>query len=54
MQISRLEDKKILCDVPHRWDSTYLMLKSCKGYENVISNVVNNKIGEIKITSNDW
>ena len=30
------------------------MLKSCQTYENVISYFVNNKIGEIKISSNDW
>ena len=30
------------------------MLKSCQTYVNVISNFVNIKIGEIKISSNDW
>ena len=31
-------------------DSTYLMLKSCVGYNNILSDYVNCKIGEIKIT----
>ena len=30
------------------------MLKSCETYENVISDFVYTKIGEIKISSNDW
>ena len=30
------------------------MLKSCVGYNNIISYYVNSKVGEIKITSNDW
>ena len=38
----------------HNWNSTYIMLKCCKGYEYIISNFVNTKIVEIEITSNDW
>ena len=30
------------------------MLKSCVGYDNLLSDYVNGKLGEIKITSYDW
>ena len=66
MQSSRLQEFYALCksfglkkrkfhrDVRHRWNSSYLMLKSCVGYDNLLSDYVNGKLGEIKITSYDW
>ena len=48
-----LKKRKFHHDVHHRWSSTYLMLKSCVGYDNLLSYYVNGKIGEIKITSYD-
>ena len=49
-----LKKRKFHHDVVHRWNSTYLMLKSCVGYHNVLSDYVNSKTGEIKITSDHW
>ena len=46
-----LKKRKFRCDVSHHWNSTYLMLKSCVGYNNILSDYVNCKVGEIKITS---
>ena len=66
MQSSRLQEFYALCksvglkkrkfhyDVRHRRNSTYLMLKCCAGYDNLLSDYVNGKLGEIKITSYDW
>ena len=49
-----LKKRKFYRDVRHRWNSSYLMLKSCVGYDNLLSDYVNGKLGEIKITSYDW
>ena len=46
--------KKIKFHHDVRWNSTYLMLKSYVGYDNLLSYYVNGKLGEIKITSYDW
>ena len=66
MQSSRLQEFYALCksiglkkrkshrDVRYRWNSTYLMLKFCVGYDNLLSDYVNGKLGETKITSYDW
>ena len=40
--------------VSHHWNSTYLMLKSCVGYHNIVLDYVNSKIDEIKITLDNW
>ena len=49
-----LKKRKFHRDVRYRWNSTYLMLKFCVGYDNLLSDYVNGKLGEIKITSYDW
>ena len=66
MQSNRLQEFYVFCksvglkkrkfhrDVRHRWNSTYLMLKSCVGYDNLLSDYFNGKLGEIKMTSYDW
>ena len=48
-----LKKRKFHRDIGHRCNSTYLMLKSCVGDHNILSDYVNSKIGEIIITSND-
>ena len=48
-----LKKRKSRHDIGHRWNSTYLMLKSCEGYHNILLNYVNTKTDEIIITSDD-
>ena len=48
-----MKKRKFHRDVGHHWNSTYLILKYCVGYHNILLDYVNSKIGEIKITS-DW
>ena len=48
-----LKKRKLYRDVRHRWNSTYLMLKSCVGYDNLLSDYANGKLGETKITRYD-
>ena len=49
-----MKKRKFHCDIGHHWNSTYLMLKSCVGYHNILLDYVNSKIGEIIVTSDDW
>ena len=35
--------KTFVSDVGHRWNSTYLLLKSCEGFENLITDFYNNR-----------
>ena len=49
-----LKKRKFHHDIGHRWNSTYLMLESCVGCHNILSDYVNSKTGEIIVTSNDW
>ena len=49
-----LKKRKFYHDIRHRWNSTYLMLKSCVGYDDLLSDYFNGKLGEIKMTSYDW
>ena len=48
-----LKKRKFHRDVIHRWNSTYLMLKSYVGYHNILLDYVNSKKCEIKITLDD-
>ena len=49
-----LKKRKFCHGIGHHWNSTYLMLKSCVGYHNILSDYVNSKAGEIIVTSDDW
>ena len=49
-----LKKRKFCRDIGHRWNSTCLMLKYCVGYNNILSYYVSSKVGEIKITLDDW
>ena len=49
-----MKKKKNRHDINHRWNSIYLMLKFCVGYNDILLDYDNSKIGEIKITSNNW
>ena len=49
-----MKKRKFRRDIGHRWNSTYLMLESCVGYHNILSDYVNSKTGEIIVTSDDW
>ena len=49
-----MKKRKFHHDIGHRWNSTYIMLKSCVGYHNILLDYINSKIGEIIITSDDW
>ena len=44
-----LKKRKFHRDVHHCWNSTYVMLKSCVGYDNLLLDYANGKLGEIKI-----
>ena len=46
--------RKFVDDVPNRWNSTFLMLKSCVGYTNAINAFVNSKQNQFYITDSDW
>lgn len=39
-----MNSKKFVIDVGHRWNSTYVLLKSCKGYEALITEFYNYKL----------
>ena len=49
-----MKKRKFHRDVGHHWNSTYLILKYCVGYHNILLDYVNSKIGKIIIISNDW
>ena len=49
-----LKKRKLCHDIGHCWNSTYLMLKSCVGYHNILLDYSNSKTSEIIITSDDW
>ncbi|GAB2288666.1 hypothetical protein Dimus_038012 [Dionaea muscipula] len=50
-----IKQKYINSDVKNRWNSTYLMLKSCRNHFDAISDYVNNKYGDgFLLTSADW
>ena len=48
-----LKKRKSRHDIDHRCNSTYLMLKSCEWYHDILLNYVNSKTNEIIITSDD-
>ena len=49
-----LKKRKLKNDVKTRWNSTYIMLKSCKGYEHAITTFFNAKQDELKLSQEHW
>ena len=50
--------KTFITDVGHRWNSTYLLLKSCEGFEHLITEFYNNRHvrdeDETILNETDW
>ncbi|KAI5344310.1 PREDICTED: zinc finger [Prunus dulcis] len=49
-----LKPIKLKKDIRIRWNSTYHMLKSCKGYTNVINFYYNNKMNDNLLRDEEW
>ncbi|CAL9012312.1 unnamed protein product [Prunus brigantina] len=49
-----LKPIKLKKDMHIRWNSTYQMLKSCKGYTNVINFYYNNKMNDNLLRDEEW
>ena len=45
--------RKFATDTVNRWNTTYLMLASCDGYENTISNYIRNLRLDLAVTDDD-
>ena len=41
-------------DVKNRWNSTFLMLKSCRNYRDIITAFVYAKFSDCSLTTADW
>lgn len=49
-----LKKRKLKVDIKTRWNTTYLMLKSCEGYENAITQFFNTKQEVSQLTEYHW
>lgn len=53
--LSRVPYRRFVMDVPHRWNSTYLMIESCYSMKSVITSYYNeNASEENHIVEDDW
>jgi hypothetical protein len=50
----QLKSKNMKADTPHRWNSTYIMLKSCRKHCDAITAYVNSRHPTIGISTADW
>ena len=51
---SGVKPRKLPTDVSHRWNSTYLMLKACLPYKEVINGYYNTHCPDSQLTDLDW
>ena len=51
---NRLNPRKLQTDIKTRWNSTYLMIESCKKYSGIITQFVNVNYPSLDLTSYDW
>ena len=51
---NRLNPSKLQTDIKTRWNSTYLMIDSCKKYSGIITQFININYPSLGLTSHDW
>ena len=49
-----VKPRKMKTDIKNRWNSTFLMLKSCRNHRDVITAFVNAKYSDCSLTPADW
>ena len=53
-QSLEIKPRRFATDIQNRWNTTYLMLASCTGYEETISIYLSNVHPILAVTDDDW